>query len=140
MTDLSGVAGQKTVDHVVFGNLAVGRIRDAEFQTETFRKGIEFGTRLGDPVYAVADGVVRFAGWFRGYGRIVIVDHGGDYFTVCGHLDEVAVAPGDAVREGDVIASAGETGSLAGPKLYFEIRRGSEALDPARWLRGGPAG
>ena len=114
-----------------------GRVVDREFRTETFRKGVEFESAIGDPVYAVADGVVRFAGWFRGYGRIVILDHGDDYFTVSGHLDEVHVAPGDPVREGDRIAEAGDTGSLAGPRLYFEIRRGAEALDPARWLRGG---
>jgi len=114
-----------------------GRVVDREFQTETFRKGLEFRTKLGDDVYAVGDGVVRFAGWFRGYGKIVILDHGDEYFTVSGHLDEIDVAVGDDVREGDRIALAGETGSLVGPKLYFELRRGGQALDPADWLRPG---
>jgi septal ring factor EnvC (AmiA/AmiB activator) len=114
-----------------------GRVVDSEFQTETFRKGIEFRTEIGDAVYSVGDGLVRFAGWFRGYGKIVILDHGDDYFTVSGHLDEIEVAVGDRVREGDRIARAGETGSLLGPKLYFELRRGGQALDPADWLRGG---
>jgi septal ring factor EnvC (AmiA/AmiB activator) len=114
-----------------------GRVVDSEFQTETFRKGIEFRTAVGDPVYAVADGLVRYAGWFRGYGKIVILDHGDDYFTVSGHLDEIEVEPGDRVREGDRVALAGETGSLVGPKLYFELRRGGQALDPAGWLKAG---
>jgi septal ring factor EnvC (AmiA/AmiB activator) len=114
-----------------------GRVVDSEFQTETFRKGLEFRTEIGDRVYAVADGLVRFAGWFRGYGKIVILDHGDDYFTVSGHLDEIDVSVGDRVREGDRIARAGETGSLLGPKLYFELRQGGQALDPADWLRGG---
>jgi len=114
-----------------------GRVVDTEFQTETFRKGLEFRTAIGDAVYSVADGLVRFAGWFRGYGKIVILDHGDDYFTVSGHLEEIEVSVGDRVREGDRIARAGETGSLVGPKLYFELRRGGQALDPADWLRDG---
>jgi septal ring factor EnvC (AmiA/AmiB activator) len=112
-----------------------GRVAD-EFGTETFRKGVEFGARAGDPVAAVADGVVRFAGWFRGYGKIVILDHGESYFTVSGHLDEIAVSVGDALRAGERLGSVGDTGSLAGPRLYFEIRRAGQALDPAGWLRG----
>ncbi len=111
-----------------------GRVVDAEFRTETFRKGVDFAAQLGQPVHAVADGEVRYAGWFRGYGKLVIVDHGEQYFTVAGHLDEIRVQVGDPVRAGDVIGSAGETGSLGGALLYFEIRRGSEALDPSDWL------
>ncbi len=117
-----------------------GRVVDAEFRTETFRKGVEFGATLGQPVRAVGDGEVRFAGWFRGYGKLVIVDHGDQYFTVAGHLDQIGVQVGDAVRAGDVIGSAGETGSLGGALLYFEIRRGSEPLDPLEWLQGARTG
>ena len=115
-----------------------GRVVDDEFRTETFRKGVDFGAAAGAPVRAVAPGEVRFAGWFRGYGKIAILDHGDDYFTVSGHLESLAVALGDAVRVGDRIGSAGETGSLTGPTLYFEIRHGGDALDPGEWLaRGG---
>jgi septal ring factor EnvC (AmiA/AmiB activator) len=117
-----------------------GRVVDAEFRTETFRKGVEFGATLGQPVRAVGDGEVRFAGWFRGYGKLVIVDHGDQYFTVAGHLDQIGVQVGDPVHAGDVIGSAGETGSLGGALLYFEIRRGSEPLDPLEWLQGARAG
>ncbi len=115
-----------------------GRVVDEEYRTQTFRKGIDFAVSAGEPVYAVAAGVVRFADWFRGYGRLVILDHGDDYFTVSGHLDEIRVRVGDHVAAGDPIGTAGETGSLAGPLLYFEVRRGSEALDPAGWLRLAP--
>ncbi len=111
-----------------------GRVVDAEFRTETFRKGVDFAAQLGQSVHAVADGEVRFAGWFRGYGKLVIVDHGEQYFTVAGHLDEIRVQVGDSLRAGDVIGTAGETGSLGGALLYFEIRRGGEALDPSEWL------
>ena len=89
---------------------------------------------LGESVSAVADAAVRFAGWFRGYGRIVILDHGDGYFSVSGHLDELFVAVGDSVQEGDTLGTVGETGSLSGPRLYFEIRAGKNPVDPARWL------
>jgi septal ring factor EnvC (AmiA/AmiB activator) len=115
-----------------------GRVLDAEYRTETFRKGVDFAADRGEPVYAVAAGAVRYAGWFAGYGRMVILDHGDGYFTVSGHLEEIDVAVGDALASGDAIGRAGETGSLTGPRLYFEIRRGAEALDPAGWLRLAP--
>jgi murein DD-endopeptidase MepM/ murein hydrolase activator NlpD len=111
-----------------------GRVVDQEFRTETFRKGIDFSVEVGDPVYSVADGEVRFAGWFRGYGKLVIIDHGESFFTVSGHLEAIDVEVGDEVRGGDEIGLAGDTGSLSGPRLYFEIRQGSEAQDPADWL------
>ena len=112
-----------------------GRVVDPEFGTETFRKGVDLEAPEGTPVRAVADGAVRYAGWFRGYGKIVILDHGEGYFTVSGHLAETAVALGQQVAAGDPLGTVGETGSLAGPRLYFEIRRGGEPLDPAEWLR-----
>jgi septal ring factor EnvC (AmiA/AmiB activator) len=115
-----------------------GRVVDDEFRTETFRKGVDFGAAAGAPVRAVAPGEVRFAGWFRGYGRIVILDHGDGYFTVSGHLDAVDVAVGDVLGEGDDLGTVGETGSLSGPRLYFEIRHGAEPLDPADWLGAVP--
>lgn len=111
-----------------------GRVVDARFKTETLQKGIDFAARRGQSVRAVAAGTVRFADWFRGYGKMVILDHGDDFFTVSGHLDEIAVAPGDVVESGHELGRAGDTGSLSGARLYFEIRRGKEALDPAAWL------
>jgi septal ring factor EnvC (AmiA/AmiB activator) len=115
-----------------------GRVVDDEFRTETFRKGVDFAAPAGAQVQAVAPGEVRFAGWFRGYGRIVILDHGDGYFTVSGHLDAIDVAVGDALGEGDALGSVGETGSLSGPQLYFEIRHGADPLDPADWLGAAP--
>jgi septal ring factor EnvC (AmiA/AmiB activator) len=119
--------------------LGFGRQVDPLDGTETFHSGVVFEAPLGTPVRAVAAGRVRFAGWFRGYGRLAIVDHGGGYFSVAGHLDELRVEVGSLVQAGEEIGSVGETGSLAGPRLYFEIRRGGEALDPRDWLRGPPA-
>jgi septal ring factor EnvC (AmiA/AmiB activator) len=117
-----------------------GRVVDAEFGTETFRSGIVFEAPLGTSVQAVAPAVVRFAGWFRGYGRLVILDHGDRYFTVSGHLAELAVEVGDEVEAREEIGTVGDTGSLAGARLYFEIRQGSQPLDPADWLAEADSG
>jgi septal ring factor EnvC (AmiA/AmiB activator) len=111
-----------------------GRVVDAEFHTTTFHKGVEFDAAMGTPVRAVAPGLVRLAGWFRGYGKIVIVDHGDEYFTVLGHLDEIRVEVGDNVDAHAVVGTVGDTGSLLGTRLYFEIRHGGEPQDPADWL------
>ena len=113
-----------------------GRVVDADFGTQTFRAGVVFDAALGTPVQAIAPGVVRFAGWFRGYGQLVILDHGDRYFTVSGHLGELAVDVGDAIETGQAIGAVGDTGSLAGARLYFEIRQGSQPLDPGDWLAG----
>lgn len=113
---------------------AFGRVVDAEFGTQTFRSGVVIEAALGTPVRAIAPAVVRYAGWFRGYGRMVILDHGDKFFTVSGHLADLAVEVGDAVADGEQIGTVGDSGSLSGAGLYFEIRRGSEALDPGEWL------
>ena len=117
-----------------------GRVMDDESHTATFRKGVEYDAPLGAPVRAVAPGGVRYAGRFRGYGKTVILDHGDGYFTVSSHLSETSVAVGDAVAAGEEIGRVGDTGSLTGPELYFELRRGGEALDPREWLAGGAMG
>ncbi len=114
-----------------------GRLVDPQYQTEIFHKGLEIQARRGDPVRSVAPGRVRMAGWFRGYGKLVIVDHGDGYFTVSGHLADIYVEVGDAVGPGDALGTVGDTGSLEGPGLYFEVRRGSGPLNPADWLTKG---
>jgi len=111
-----------------------GKVVDPEFQTATFRSGVDFAAAAGTSVRSVAVGIVRFAGWFRGYGRIVIVDHGDGFHTISGHLDEIHVKVGTPVEGGERLGTVGETGSLGGPSLYFELRRGGEPIDPEPWL------
>jgi len=111
-----------------------GKVVDPEFKTATFRSGVDFGAPAGSTVRAVAVGVVRFAGWFRGYGRIVIVDHGDGFHTISGHLDEIHVKVGARADEGDSLGTVGETGSLGGPSLYFELRENGQPVDPEPWL------
>ncbi|MEE9281470.1 MAG: peptidoglycan DD-metalloendopeptidase family protein [Myxococcota bacterium] len=115
--------------------LAFGRQLDPEFGTETLRTGIEITADLGEPVRAVAGGRVLFAGWFRGFGQLVILDHGAGSVSVSGYLDELEAAAGDRVEEGQTIGRVGETGSVSGPGLYFEIRHESGPVDPTRWLK-----
>ena len=102
--------------------------------------GVVFAAPRGREVRAVYHGRVVFADWLAGMGLLVIVDHGDRYYTVCGHLDELAVEAGAEVVAGQVLGAAGETGSLSGPRLYFEIRRGAEALDPSDWLESSRTG
>ncbi len=111
-----------------------GRVVDRDSLTATFRKGVAWEAPQGTPVRAVAAGRVRYAGRFRGYGNVVILDHGEDHFTVSAHLDRIEVAMGDGVAAGAEVGAVGDTGSLEGTRLYFEVRRGGQALDPAEWL------
>jgi len=111
-----------------------GRQRHPIYDTYTVSRGIEIEAPLDDPVTAVHAGKVAFADWYSGYGLLVILDHGGNYFTLYGHLAEVAVRVNDRVDRGQLVGKVGETGSLTGPNLYFEVREGADALNPTSWL------
>lgn len=105
------------------------------FGTTTFRNGIDIAVPEGTRIAAVHPGRVAYTGWFRGYGNLIIVDHGGDYFTLYAHAAEILVAEGDEVRQGQTVGTVGETGSVQGPRLYFEVRHLGKPQDPAQWLR-----
>ena len=105
------------------------------FGTKTFRNGIDIDVAEGTSITAVASGQVLYTGWFRGYGNLIIVDHGGEYYTLYAHASNIRVAEGDEVKQGQAIATVGDTGSLQGPRLYFEVRHGGRPQDPAQWLR-----
>ncbi len=112
-----------------------GRQEHPRFQTVTFNRGIEISAPAGRDIQAVADGTVIFADWFKGYGRLVIVDHGAGYFTLYAHAADVLVKPGDPVKAGQTIAKVGDSGSLEGPQLYFELRHRGKPQDPLAWLQ-----
>ena len=95
-----------------------------------FHKGIDFGAGYGSPIYAVADGVVNFAGRHGGHGNFVMLRHGGNMGTGYAHMSRIAVAPGQHVRQGQVIGYVGSTGLSTGPHLHFEVYRGGEAVNP----------
>jgi len=99
------------------------------------RKGIYITGSSGEVVRSVFPGKIDYSGWFKGYGQLLIIDHGGHYFTVFAHLEEIMKKKGDTVSRGEVIGIAGDPGWQAGPGVYFEIRKGGNHLDPKRWLQ-----
>ncbi|MCK4304708.1 MAG: peptidoglycan DD-metalloendopeptidase family protein, partial [Candidatus Eisenbacteria sp.] len=105
-----------------------------KYGTRVTQKGIEIAAAEGTPIKAVAGGRVVFDGWFEGYGKTVILDHGKGYFTLYAHASKIPVTRGERVMADQVIAFVGSTDSLKGSCLHFEIRRGKGALDPVRWL------
>ncbi|HUP19754.1 MAG TPA: peptidoglycan DD-metalloendopeptidase family protein [Gemmatimonadota bacterium] len=112
-----------------------GRSRHAVYNTEVVNNGIDIRAPRGSPVRAVEEGEVVYADWNGGYGQMIILDHDGGYYSLYAHLDRFAVGIGQRVAKGASVGTVGETGSLVGPKLHFEIRQGGRAVDPIGWLR-----
>jgi murein hydrolase activator len=113
---------------------------DPQFNTRIRSGGVEFEAPRGADVRAVAPGRVVYADWYKGYGQVVIIDHGDDSVTVSGYLDEVAVAVDTRVQRGQVIGKVGDTGSVSEPALYFELRRKGKPVDPRPWFESGTEG
>lgn len=88
----------------------------------------------GSEVTAVAHGRVAYADWLRGYGLLIIIDHGDGYMSLYAHNDTLLNDVGDWVSPGDVIATVGNSGGLPDPALYFELRSQGRAVDPAQWI------
>ena len=105
------------------------------FKTTTINKGIDIEAPLGTDIFAVATGEVILIDWLRGYGKFLIIDHHGGYYTLYAHTSEILVGEGEGIEGGERIAKVGDTGSLQGPLLHFEIRNGKQELDPLTWLR-----
>ncbi|MBQ6772779.1 MAG: peptidoglycan DD-metalloendopeptidase family protein [Synergistaceae bacterium] len=97
--------------------------------------GIDIAAPNGTPVKAAAAGEVLFDGWLRGYGRVVILDHGRDYSTLYAHLSSSLVKEGQVVRAGATIARVGKTGNVTGYHLHFEVRKGSYVQNPLDYLK-----
>lgn len=96
--------------------------------------GLLISAGMGSPVRAVADGSVVFAEWMTGYGLILIVDHGNGYLSLYAHNESLLKDVGAAVKRGDAVARVGNSGGLAQPALYFELRRNGQPVDPAVWM------
>jgi len=115
-----------------------GKVVNPRFNTVTVQKGLDIRAPAGAPVQAVADGTVVYAGALRGYGNLLIVDHGDGYHTLMAHLASILPQLGASVSAGEVVGEVGDTGSLKGPYLYFEVRKAGQAVDPALWLAPAP--
>lgn len=114
-----------------------GSYKNETFNVINFRNGIDIAAEKGEPVRAVYAGKIVYARWFKGYGNMIIIDHGTNYYTLYAHLEEIFKTTGDRVETGEVIATVGETGSMSGPKLHFEVRHHGTPQDPLNWLNRG---
>jgi septal ring factor EnvC (AmiA/AmiB activator) len=130
--------GRGSLDWPVHGDV-VGRFgpeKHPKWGTTTLNNGVDIAAPIGSTVRAVAKGRVDYVSEdFGTYGQIVIVNHGDGYYTLYGHLSEIAVAVGNEVQSGQTIARSGDTGSLKGAILHFEVRKGGASLNPEEWLR-----
>ncbi|MDO4786350.1 MAG: peptidoglycan DD-metalloendopeptidase family protein [Fretibacterium sp.] len=114
---------------------AFGRRIHPIFKTKSFHSGIDISAPPGTAVAAAASGEVLFDGWLRGYGQVVILDHGRNYSTVYAHLSSTAVREGQVVQAGRTIGRVGKTGTTTGYHLHFEVRVGSEVKNPLDYLK-----
>jgi len=114
--------------------LGFGKVENPRFHTVTVQKGVDLRAPAGVAVRAVADGKVVYAGWLRGYGNLIILDHGDGYHTVVAHLGELERKVGEEVHQGEALGPLGDTGSLKGTYVYFELRHHGVAVDPQVWL------
>ena len=97
--------------------------------------GIMLGVNQGDPIRSIYDGQIVYADWFKGFGQLVIVDHGQGYMSLYSHNSQINRSLGEQIKANDVIAYAGSSGGLSQPGLYFEVRYNGEPRDPLLWVK-----
>jgi len=112
-----------------------GKHKHPEFNSYTISNGISIAAVQGSDVRSVYDGQVIFADYFKGYGNMVIVDHGGGFFSLYAHTLRILKKVGANVDKNEVIASVGDVDSTRGSMLYFEIRYQGRPVDPTPWFR-----
>ncbi len=111
-----------------------GRQKHPTFGTYVRKKGIEIASKEGSAIRAVSGGHVVYADWLRGYGLVVIMDHGNNYFTFYAHASKLLVKEGEMVVKGAVLGETGSSGLTNKSILYFELRKGTKPVNPLRWL------
>jgi murein DD-endopeptidase MepM/ murein hydrolase activator NlpD len=97
-------------------------------------EGLDIAAAPGTPVHATADGIVTFAGYDAGYGKLIIIDHGYGVETRYGHNSQIHVAYGQKVRHGDIISAVGNTGRSTGPHVHYEVRVNGQPIDPINYI------
>jgi len=101
----------------------------------SFHSGIDLAAPNGTPIMASDSGVVIFNGWYGGYGKVVIVDHGKDYTTLYAHLSKAIANKGKSIGKGEVVGYEGQTGYSTGPHLHFEVRKYGKPQNPLNFLQ-----
>ena len=114
-----------------------GHFKDERLNVTRFQSGIAIKADRGEPVRAVYGGQTLFSSWFKGFGNMMIIDHGDHYYTVYAHLEEQFKSKGEPVEAGEVIATVGDTGSLIGAGLHFEVRYRGKPMNPLHWIKKG---
>ena len=112
-----------------------GVVRDPEFKTERKQNGIDIRVPKGRSIRAVYSGRVMYADWFKSYGNLIIIDHGEKVISFYAHCDRMNVSKGDYVERDQIVGLTGDSGSLDGPMLHFEVRDKTRPVDPLTWLR-----
>ncbi len=125
--DLSGFSALK-------GRLPLPVAGKLETNVQRRGRSITLKASQGETIRAVYRGRVVYAGWLKGYGNLLIIYHGDSFHTVMGYASELLKERDDWVEAGEPVARVGDTGSLGGPSLHFEIRRGKKALNPLEWF------
>ena len=111
-----------------------GKQWNSRLKTTTDNPGIDIKGQPGSPIRSTMSGVVTTITYIRGYGTTVIIDHGGGFYTVYSHVTNIQTQVDSEVRSGDVIAYMGDSGSVNGSKLHFEVWGKGQKLDPEKWL------
>lgn len=124
------VPGQFTITSL-FGN----RLHPIS-KTYKMHTGIDISSPRNSNVVAAQSGTVIYSGWYSGYGKVIILDHGGGYTTLYGHNDDLIGKVGQKVNKGDLIAKSGNTGYSTGPHCHFEVRVNGEYVDPLKYVKG----
>ncbi|MCF8720692.1 murein hydrolase activator EnvC family protein [Nitrospina gracilis] len=112
-----------------------GKKWNDRFGTYIVYNGINLGVKAGTPVKAIFYGKVLYTGFLEGYGNLVILGHGNNYHSLYGHLDSIQVKKGQVMEEGKVIGQSGNSGSLVGDALYFELRHKGKPIKPSPWFQ-----
>jgi len=111
-----------------------GPYQNKKYNLKGFLSGVYIRADRGEPIHAVSEGTVVYSSWLKGYGNMIIIDHGSSYHTVYAHAEELFKSKGDRVEANEVIATVGDSGSMAGSRLYFEIRHNGKPVDPLNWI------
>lgn len=111
-----------------------GRQKNIEFNTYTFNSGIDISAPLGQVVHAAGSGEIIYTGNIKGYGQIIIIDHGGRITTLYAHLSKILIDIGDKVKKGQSIGQVGDSGGVSSTRLHFEVRVEGKPTDPMNWL------
>ncbi len=127
----------KTLIRPVVGRVSslFGKRKHPKTKSWHFHSGIDIVARKGTPIMAAMAGKVTYSGWKRGYGMVIIIDHGDELETVYAHCSRVSVKTGQMVNVGQRIGSVGSTGVATGSHLHFEVRRGGNVRNPFRYLK-----